>query len=162
MVAANHAATSPGRSPLESTVVFSARRDVETRHGGPTPNDAPIAAAPRSKSPLIVRNLEGEITHVQISRWRRVTAGPRRRIASVVRLSDGVAVLIEKTGANPRTGGAASCSWQAYDEDGRLTAVMQLAAGNRHALLINYQTRQVCCLVREESGSLKTVDAWSL
>ena len=146
---------------LESTVNFQRRPGKPHRRqpfkAGPA-DSLDRTSMPGSRA-LVVRDMDGRVKHVQVSRWRRVTAGPRRRIADVVNLQDGVAVLVEKiSGENdPRV---ISSAWQAYDTEGRLNAVLQLTADARHALLINYQTRQVCQLQRNDADEMQTVAAW--
>ena len=144
---------------LESTINFQRRQGKSLRR--PPFGPGPAGSLDRTGMPgsraLVVRDMDGRVKHVQVSRWRRVTAGPRRRIADVVNLQDGVAKI---SGENdPRV---ISSAWQAYDTEGRLNAVLQLTADARHALLINYQTRQVCQLRRNDADEMQTVAAWQM
>ena len=148
-------AASDSQLSLDSTIAFLPRCsgvDVDS------PNDgSPVPT--RCGSPLVVRNRDGEISHVQISSWRRVAAGPGRRIAKVSMLNEGVAILIE---TGDREQGAVKRCWQAYDSDGRLTAVVQLTSYQQQAMRYNYQSRRACRVARNERGQRRSRGDWTI
>ena len=75
-------------------------------------------------------------------------------------LNEGVAILIETGGEHDQT--PPSRCWQAYDSDGRLTAVVHLSADQQQALLFNYQIRQACHLTSNRSGRLHNRGEWTI
>lgn len=115
---------------------------------------------PQFGGALVVRDVQGEIEYVQVSRWRRVSAGSKRRIADVVRMEQGnVAVLIEKLSDHPKP---ASSVWQVYDLDGHLEALVQCSADGRFGVLLDYCVQDVMRLSYSSEQGLEVVETRSL
>lgn len=146
---------------LDSTALFLPKIDTTLATEPAAPPASGNGPQLRTDLPVVVRDREGQILYVQISAWRRVNAGPQRRIAQVTPLEGGVAVLVECIGSD-EGGPVRSRAWHAYDSDGRLTAVLQLSVDKREALLLNYQTRQACQLARDASGGVRCRQQWAM
>jgi hypothetical protein len=103
----------------------------------------------------------GEITHIQIGRWRVLASSPERRLAEVRELQGHrIAVRIERYAGDAMR--PSSEIWQLYGSEGRLEAAMQTTPDGAFALLTNYRTREACRLVRNKSGELETVETWRI
>ncbi|QDS97618.1 hypothetical protein [Adhaeretor mobilis] len=109
---------------------------------------------------LVVRDATGQVEYVQVSRWRRVSAGPRRRIADVVRMEQGnVAVLIEKQHEKQSS---SSSVWQVYDLDGHMEALVQCSADGQFGVLLDYCLRDVSRLSYTREGGLQVIERRSI
>lgn len=109
----------------------------------------------------VSRDRQGQITEVQIGRWRTLTSAPHRRLAEVRELAcQRVAVKIERLSDNSLR--PSSEIWQLYDIEGRLEAAMQTTPDGRFAMLTNYRTRLACRLALNARGVLETVESWSI
>ena len=109
----------------------------------------------------IKRDAEGQIQEVRISAWRTLVGSPQRRLQDVRELSARrIAVRIERLAE----GGdhATSEIWQLYDLDGRLEAAMQTSLDGGFVVMMNYQTREACQLVRNAAGEMELCESWNI